>query len=549
MNQHFIHIIREKLFHFKYEVSSDLFNNITQTLSNVHDEKVTSENEFDKTVACKLEEYSPVVSSTLFDQIIDKTEASKNLFAQELYTFEYPISTDIWKNLSNKLDILEMENADISVKEKIYDVEFELQDRTKQNIFAQLDKVNTESFDSIAHTKLTKYEHQTTTEILNKTQAVAKQKRMQKWIARVAAVLVLFVGVQFVRTNLQNKADELNSYAIQQVKSNFSKIYNQSISDSIHQFVANNSKSNSVNNAIVQSTNPQATTSKSTLLSANNYSTSTISKNNIFTDLKIAENLLSYTSNAEDISTLSKTTISHIDNEISLIPKQLITPYATFDASLPITNISLNNSDLSPALIEHYGKNKFALGITAQVHFNQIDNKQIKQIITSINTPKYTSDLGYSIGLVARYDVNKRMAIESGIDYVNLGQKYFEANNQTPIITNLNANYMQIPFILKIKNQHRNNAIELSAGAHYGLLQSHKILQNKSENIDIKNQLIHQEFGLRFGANYLASILPNTRLMLGVNASFSKPTTELFNQNSTTNSAIGFKVGFLYFLK
>jgi len=468
----------------------------------------------------------------LFNKIIADLPQQQDVFIKKhLSNNEFPVHESVWNGIEQRLNVLAF---DKKIHSQVQHFECAVSESVQENLFAKLNETQNIHFDTAVKEKLSKYHGQTAsqtkTQVIEQAAVHIRRRNTNRWIARVAAALVfLFVGDMFYSQLEDYKNNSLNF-------PQFSDALNQNIRQNA---IKNDSEKLA---SLVSSNEPRETsenrrTQSSIILSKHN----TILADNadIHNHSTKDENALVAVEHESNIA-VSKIGYSKLHTNLNaemFIPKEAVAATFIYEPKF--------NEDLLPSFKAHQNKNKLALGANFAMYYSSMKNDFFKQEFSRGNNVEYRIDANFSYGLNVRYDLNKKIAFNVGINQSKMSQKMYELNNRNAYHTTLNATYLQFPVQFILKNNFDKNSIELSLGGSYANLQQTQTKQNQTE-ISPSNYIVKQEISAHLGVNYVKGLNNNLKFVSGVHVNVGK---DILQKNRTINTAVGANIGVLYYLK
>lgn len=491
--------------------------------------------EDDKKLNDKLSEYKVQLENEnkIFNAITAQLPNSlDNVIKSKIQDVEFTADSNNWNVIFQSLQNKE---CDKKIKHELYNYSLKLSEETQHNIFAKLDQIYNEKFDSIIQQKLFKYKKNvslnTEKQALEKGATIISNRNKSRWITRIAAVLMfLFFGEMFY-TNLKEFKIE-NSFAILNdnkiLKTNSAEKNNTTIVEKI----ALRNESNVSNQNSIKSQKTQ---------------------------ISLNENIEKINAKNELESFPQITSINTKSNELAIN----ISPIHQYKIELEKPNIISNlnnkiaatfyyepnfNDDLLPLFNAHSSKNKLAIGANFNMYYSGIRNPLLKNEFSNGNKVDYRFDANFSYGIQLRYDLNASIALQTGLQKAQFSQRLYELNNRNDYYTTIKASYLQLPLQIIFKNNIGQNALELSLGANYAKLQNKMTEQNQIE-INASKHIINEAAFAHLGVNYIKSLHNNLKFISGVQLNIGKDIHSIFNSRNTTNTAVGANIGVLYYIK
>ena len=191
-------------------------------------------------------------------------------------------------------------------------------------------------------------------------------------------------------------------------------------------------------------------------------------------------------------------------------------------------------------------------GVKAGLNFS---NFTAKYGGTKVNDNK--SKIGISLGAFADYNLTDMFAIEAGLQFDQIGNKYEWTEDDESVKTSTNVNYLTIPINVRANFPVGDNKLYFLAGPTIGLALSGKVKREytedgqttkNDESVKLGNgeddDMKRMNLGLMFGAGFEMTNNIGFRLTYDIGLSNLEPEGD--SDNSMKTGCLGFSVTYKF---
>ena len=174
---------------------------------------------------------------------------------------------------------------------------------------------------------------------------------------------------------------------------------------------------------------------------------------------------------------------------------------------------------------------------------NNTSNKMLGSNIT------YTPSMCVKGGLIVGYNINNRVAVQSGLSYMQNNLSYKSNFSDASSSGSLKLSYVELPIIVKIRNtwvdkNNRVNSVNVYSGMSYAYLtraeskvDNSKLVHYKNAHLNAKSYLPNHNIRFIAGVEYQVYVKKNLGVTLGAEANYGGDAKQLSNwtQNNTSS--------------